>query len=589
MRRTIRAALLLYVGLGLPAIAVGASTTCDVVIEFNVDAKMRDGVVLRADIFRPREEGKYPVLLLRTPYNRSVSLAQGCRMAAHGYVAVIQDTRGRYGSLGEWYPGLNDMQDGYDSVEWAAALPYSNGKVVMAGGSYAGVMQIFAALAQPPHLVGLIPVAVPNDFYGGEIYPGGAFHLLAAETWASLVAIDSADRRFMRNWVFFNPSVEGAKLPLSGYRALLAAGTGTEDLAPFFLDWLRHPSYDEYWKRWNSEAQAGKFLTPAYHVGGWYDLFTNGTLHNYLSMKSQAGNETARRNQRLLMGPWAHGNLGRKVGEMDMGPSAEVDETELTLRWYDYLLKGTPNGLEREKPVKIFVMGRNVWREEDDWPLARARSTRYYLHSGGKANSLNGDGTLSEEVPQSEPSDNYIYDPASPVPTRGGGLCCSFTFMGGAFDQRTVEGRDDVLVFSTLPFKTDVEVTGPLTVELYAASSAVDTDFTAKLVDVRPDGYAQNLADGILRMRYRESAEAPKFITPGEVYKVKIDLAATSNVFLAGHRLRLDVSSSNFPHFDRNLNTGEDQATSTRMLKATNKIYHDRDHPSALILPLVSP
>jgi len=250
-------------------------------------------------------------------------------------------------------------------------------------------------------------------------------------------------------------------------------------------------------------------------------------------------------------------------------------------------LKGAPNGLEREKPVKIFVMGKNVWREEDDWPLARARSTRYFLHSGGKANSLKGDGSLSEEMAQNEPADRYAYDPAKPVPTRGGGNCCSAQVAGGAFDQREIEARDDVLVFTTAPFKKDIEVTGPLSAELWVASSAMDTDFTAKLVDVFPNGRAQNLIDGIVRMRYRESMEAPKQIVPGEIYKVTIDLGATSNVFFAGHRLRLEVSSSNFPRFDRNLNTGEDQGSSTAMITATNAIYHDRERHSAVIVPVI--
>jgi hypothetical protein len=289
------------------------------------------------------------------------------------------------------------------------------------------------------------------------------------------------------------------------------------------------------------------------------------------------------------MGPWPHGLLQPKAGEVDFGPQAKLDGFELVLHWYDHLLKGIDNGIDREKPVKIFVMGKNIWREEDDWPLARARARRYYLHSGGKANSLEGDGTLSPTAPQQEASDRYVYDPADPAPTKGGGLCCNAAVPGGAFDQRPVEGRQDVLVYTTAPFKEDFEVTGPITVELYASSSAVDTDFTAKLVDVWPNGFAQNLTDGIIRARYRNSFEKLELMEPGQVYKFSIDLGATSNVFLAGHRLRLDISSSNFPHFDRNLNTGEDQGWGTRMVKATNTIFHDRERPSAIILPVVLP
>jgi putative CocE/NonD family hydrolase len=273
---------------------------------------------------------------------------------------------------------------------------------------------------------------------------------------------------------------------------------------------------------------------------------------------------------------------------VDFGPAAEqVDSEEVMLRWYDAILKGEKNGAEQEKPVKIFVMGKNVWREEDDWPLARAEKARYYLHSGGKSNSLRGDGALSTATPQAEPADHWVYDPADPVPTVGGPLCCDSPHLApGPRDQRPVEARDDVLLYTTPAFKQDLEVTGPVTLELYAGSSAVDTDFTAKLVDVWPNGLAQNLTEGILRARYRNSQEKPEMMNPGEVYKLTVDLWATSNVFLAGHRLRLEVSSSNFPRFNRNTNTGEDPGRATRLIKATNTVYHDGEHPSALVLPV---
>jgi hypothetical protein len=257
----------------------------------------------------------------------------------------------------------------------------------------------------------------------------------------------------------------------------------------------------------------------------------------------------------------------------------------LTLRWYDYLLKGIENDLSREKPVKIFVMGKNTWREEDSWPLARTQPTRYYLHSAGKANTLSGDGTLSTTLPASEAPDKYVYDPADPVPTRGGPV--PLHELAGPVDQRPTENREDVLVFTTLAFQQDTEVTGPVTLELYVSSSAVDTDFTGKLIDVWPNGCAENLLDGILRARYRNSMEKAEFMNAGEVYKLTINLWSTSNVFLAGHKLRVEVSSSNFPRFDRNLNTGEDPESGTRTVKATNVVYHDRDHTSAVVLPIV--
>src|SRR5579885_3343992 len=277
-----------------------------------------------------------------------------------------------------------------------------------------------------------------------------------------------------------------------------------------------------------------------------------------------------------------------KIGEVDFGKNAPFDGDEIMLEWYDHLLKGEENAMAGGKPVRIFVMGKNVWRDEDDWPLARAKATRFFLHSAGSANSSVGNGSLSTTAPATERSDSYVYDPADPVPTIGGPLCCDAAHLKpGPFDQKAAEQRQDVLVYTTEAFAKDTEVTGPVTLDLYASTSAVDTDFTAKLVDVWPNGFAQNLTEGILRLRYRNSQEKSELAKPGEIYRLTVDLWATSNVFLAGHRLRLEISSSNFPRFDRNLNTGEDQATGTKMVKAVNAVYHDTAHPSALILPVV--
>jgi len=313
-------------------------------------------------------------------------------------------------------------------------------------------------------------------------------------------------------------------------------------------------------------------------------------LRNYVRLKSEAGTDAARKGQRLLVyiGGHAGGTELHKVGGVEFGDKAPFDLDEAVLRWYDWLLKGEANGVEHEKPVRIFVMGKNEWRDEDDWPLARARKTSYYLHSAGAANTLKGNGTLDTKAPSNEKSDHFIYDPENAVPTIGGPLCCGALPTGiGPQDQSSAESRDDVLVFSTPPFTQDTEVTGPVSLDLWVSSSAVDTDFTGKLLDVSPNGFAQNLTDGIIRMRYRKSPEKQELLKPGEIYHVTVDLWATSNVFLAGHKLRLEVSSSDFPRFDRNHNTGEEQATSTRLVKATNTIYHDREHPSALLLPLV--
>jgi putative CocE/NonD family hydrolase len=574
------------VSLGLLAGGIANAQTCHALIEFNTAVKMRDGVVLRADVFGPRSDGKHPVILFRTPYNRITMQPVGCRVAARGYVAVIQDVRGRFASGGVWYPMAFEGQDGYDSVEWAAALPHSDGRVVMAGGSYLGVVQMAAAIAQPPHLAGIAPVATPSDPHNGMLYQGGAFAQLAAETWMSLVAIDSADRILTMKWAGWKPRDPAARLPTATYQALNWPDNSA--LAPFFADWLAHPDYDDFWKPGDLGAGASKIQVPALHVGGWYDIFTNSTLRNFTLMKSKAATEAARRGQRLVMGPWSHGGLVRKVGQVDFGPEAARDEIDMDMDWYDSVLKGSSEAVKLGKPVKIFVMGKNIWREEEDWPLARARATPFYLHAVKGAASVKGDGTLDTDAPVQEQPDRYTYDPANPVPTRGGGLCCSLQYVGGPFDQRSIEERPDVLVYSTAVLKKDVEVTGPISAELYVSSSAPDTDFTAKLVDVDPAGVARNVSEGILRMRYRNSFERQELMRSGTVYKIQIEMNATSNVFLAGHRLRLEISSSNYPHFDRNLNTGQDQGHSAATARADNVVYHDREHPSAIVLPVVS-
>ena len=580
--------------LWLSAYTQAADPRYEVIVERGVSAKMRDGTVLRADVYRPKGEGKFPVLLQRTPYNKDGGLEFGLKAVARGYVVIIQDVRGRYTSEGEWYTFSNESRDGYDTVEWAAALPYSDGKVGMFGGSYVGATQVLTAFAHPPHLAGIFPVVTASNYHDGWTYQGGAFEQWFNESWTSGLAQDTLNRLIVRHT---NALESVWKLPLTDYPLFnLGGGEGRHDqrqsleaLAPYFLDWLAHPNYDDYWKRLSIEDRHADITVPVFSVGAWYDIFLGGTLRNYVGIQAHGGSEAARRGQRLLVVIGGHAGGGRTIGEVDFGPAAaELDEDEVMLRWYDSILKGAQNGVEREKPVKIFVMGRNVWREEDDWPLPRAKSMRYYLHSEGKANSSTGDGALSATPPAAESADRFVYDPADPVPTIGGPLCCDSAHLApGPRDQRPAEARADVLVYSTPAFKQDFEVTGPVSLELYATSSAADTDFTAKLVDVAPNGYAQNLTEGILRARYRNSQEKPEFMTPGAVYKLTIDLWATSNVFLAGHRLRLEVSSSNFPRFDRNLNTGEAGARATRWVKATNTIQHDREHPSALNLPVV--
>lgn len=570
------------------SMAAFAAEKYEVKVERGVAAKMRDGIALRADIYRPQAEGKFPVILERTPYNKAGEFGFGLKAAARGYVVIIQDVRGRYTSEGEWYTFKNESRDGFDSVEWAGTLPYSNGKVGMWGGSYVGATQMLTAITSPPHLAAIAPVVTASNYHNGWTYQGGAFEQWFNESWTSGLAQDTFNRRVQKN----TNALEGIqKLPLTSYPLFNGGATDsgeTRELASYFLDWLAHPSYDDYWKQLSIEDHHDKVMVPVFSTAAWYDIFLGGSLRNYTGIKAHGGSEAARNGQRLLVMIGGHAGGGRKIGDVDFGPQADFDGDEVMLRWYDHVLRGIDNGVEREKPVKIFVMGKNVWREEDDWPLARAKATPYYLHSGGSANGLNGEGTLSTSAPHDEPADHFVYNPSDPVPTIGGPLCCDgFHLPAGPRDQRPNEARHDVLVFTTPPFKTDFEVTGPVSLELYARSTAVDTDFAAKLVDVWPNGFAQNLTEGIVRARYRESQEKPQLMQPGEIYKFDVDLWATSNVFLAGHQLRLEISSSNFPRFDRNLNTGEEQSRGTRMVKAANTILHDAKHPSALILSVV--
>jgi len=546
---------------------------------------MRDGVVLKADIYRPRADGKYPVLLQRTPYDKTYTQGFGMKAAARGYVVVVQDVRGRFTSEGEWYPFRHESQDGFDTVEWAAALPESNGKVGMFGGSYVGATQMLAAIATPPHLAGIAPSVTASNYHENWTYQGGVFEQWFDQSWTSGLAQNTLARDVSNGT---NANLWKNALPLTNYPVVALPDPNA--LASYYRDWLAHPSYDDYWKAISIEEFYPHIQVPILHIGAWYDIFLGGSLRNYTLLKTRAGSEAARNGQRLLVeiGGHAGGSDQRKIGEVDFGPAAPYDPDELLIKWYDYLFKGEQNQFASKKPVRIFVMGKNEWRDEDEWPLIRAKATKYFLHSAGKANSSAGDGLLSVQNPVAEPKDSFVYDPENPVPTIGGPLCCDSTHLApGPRDQRAAEERMDVLIYTTPAFTQDTEITGPISLELFANTSAKDTDFTAKLVDVWPDGFAQNLTEGILRLCYRDSREKPELAKPGEIYHLVLDLWATSNVFLPGHRMRLEVSSSNFPRFARNLNTGEDAAIGTRMTTATNTIYHDKEHPSALVLPIV--
>ena len=570
--------------------------------ESNIPVMMRDGVITYVDVYRPEPPGRFPALLLRTPYDRTsanskVVYLDAVRAAMNGYAAVLQDVRGRFGSEGEFDPFVNEIVDGYDSVEWAAGQPWCTGKVGMYGVSYHGATQWLAAMSKPPSLVSIAPGCIVSDFHGDLIWQGGAFGLGVFLYWAMATS--------MTNWAslsrrlglppeqldslidaYDNLGESYRHLPLKEVPALKA------NMTPFYYYWLDHPEYDDYWKRICVEESYSEITVPALNYSGWYDSCLGGTIRGFVGMHQMGATEEARRGQRLVIGPWVHGGSPTNLsGEYNFGTrasSADLDLHGMILRHHDYWLKGEDNGVADEKPVRIFVMGENVWRWEDEWPLSRAEEVSYYLHSQGKANTLNGDGWLSPESPGDEPPDAYVYNPIDPVPTRGGGVCCDPAWMPwGAFDQRPVEARPDVLVYSTPPLEQDTEVTGPITVRLYASTSARDTDFTAKLVDVEPSGYARNLTDGIIRARYRQPRAPASLIQPGQVYEYTIDLWATSNLFKKGHRIRLEIASSNFPRFDRNTNTGEAIGTDAEVIPALQTVYHTPGYSSHVTLPIV--
>jgi len=573
--------------------AAPATVSADMVIQHGVPTKMRDGVTLYADIYRPKSSDRFPVILMRTPYDKSVgwAVSPAFKIVARGYVFIIQDVRGRYTSEGEWYPFIHEPADGYDSVEWAASLPYSNGKVGMMGGSYVGATQMLAAISAPPHLAGIAPDVTASNYHANWTYQGGAFEQWFNQNWTTQLARNTLDRFIDKNTDarLGVPTLPLASYPVFNFGQLPADTLLTESLAPYYGDWLAHPDYDDYWKPWSIEEHFSNITVPMLQVGAWYDIFSAGTLRNYMGVKAHGATEAARTQQHLLMGIGGHAGFGRRIGDVDFGPHAlENPYVDVILDWYDFLFKGIHNQFASDKPVKLFTMGINEYRQEDDWPPPEARYVKYFLHSGGKANSLRGDGSLSTSAPRSEPSDSYVYDPGNPVPTMGGPLCCAQELMEpGPRDQRSVENRDDVLVYSIGPLVQDLEVTGPVSATLFVKSSAVDTDFTGKLVDVAPDGLAMDVAEGILRMRYRDSPEHAALMNPGQTYQITLDLWATSNVFLRGHTLRLEISSSNFPRFDRNLNTGEEIKEARHFVSATNIISHDAQHPSALVLPVI--
>jgi len=558
----------------------------------NVMVPMRDGVRLSTDIYLPDSRGPFPVILIRTPYNnnREPDVQDAVYFASRGYAVLLQDVRGRGDSEGEWAPFLHEAGDGFDAQEWAGKQSWSTGKVGTSGASYVGLTQWLPAPLRNPYLSALAPRVGFSNLYHNWVYTGGAFQLGFNLRWGA-IQMHTKTNRMQYLWL-------PTEVHLSTLYWHLPLITGDEAAGrpnQFYKEWIRHPSYDAYWERLgNVEMQYAEIDVPAYGFGGWYDVFLQSTLNNFMGVKKQGHSEKARRGQKILIGPWIHclGDRGTcsKTGDIDFWPASLIDLRGEELRWFDYWLKGMDNGILDEPRVKVFVMGRNRWREADTWPIPGTRYTRYYFHSRGTANSLEGNGGLGTAAPVNEPPDTFVYDPGHPVPTLGGSTCCGedvTPITMGPRDQRPAEERSDVLVYTTPPLEEEMEVTGPVSVVLYAASEARDTDFTAKLVDVFPDGYAMNVAQGIIRARYRDSWERPALLEPGHVYKYAIDLWSTSNCFLRGHRIRVEISSSNFPQFDRNPNTGNPFGLDAELRTATQTVYHDADHPSHILLPVV--
>ena len=554
------------------------SNNYDVKKEFHVKVPMRDGVLLSADIFRPEAAGTFPVILMRTPYDNNSLIAKGIQYAQRGYALVAQDCRGRYDSAGEFYAWHNEVKDGYDTQEWIGRQPWCNGKIGTAGGSYLGLVQWLAAPLRSQYLKTMVPRVITSNFYDSPNYSGGAFQLALNMLWGF--------RQLGRT----NQNIEHYNWPeLFRTLPLITADEAAGRKITFWKDWVRHPSYDDYWKEVSIEEKYEQINVPALIMGGWYDLYSKQAFVNYNGMVQRGGTEEARKGTKMIMGAWPHPLSASTItGEVDFGADSKYDLEGMELRWFDYWLKGIDNGIMNEAPIKLFIMGANYWRDEYEWPLARTQYVNYYFHSSGKANSLSGDGALSTTLPEDGPPDRYIYNPDNPVPTLGGNNCCSPDIVAwGAYDQRPAEQRNDVLVYTTPPLAEDIEVTGPIFVKLYASSSAPDTDFTAKLLDVFPDGYTMNLCDGIIRARYQESFEEAKLMKPGTVYEFTIDCWVTGNVFKAGHRIRVELSSSNFPRFDRNPNTGHEFGMDSELSIAEQKVYHNKNYPSHIILPVI--
>ncbi|WP_435869854.1 CocE/NonD family hydrolase [Amycolatopsis mediterranei] len=557
---------------------------------------------LAANVWR-LAEGAGPTLLVRLPYGKDVMgitlsvMPNFLAFLEAGYALVVQDCRGTHRSEGEFVPHLADRTDGEDTLAWIAAQPWSDGTVGMYGASYLGMVQWEAAATGAPALKAIAPSVTSIDNYEAPWYSaGGALSLSLVTSWNAMMYTADAQRSLALGegslsqvqelvQALLTPESLNDVLPTAEVPVLAAHGK-------WWDDWMAHPSHDGYWDAMELTPELKNVTAPALNIGGWYDLYIGQTVRTFTAARRNAGSEQAREGQRLIIGPWDHLSVDGVYPDRSFGPMATAQLmglTDLHVKFFDYWVKGDTTALDGVAPVKIFVMGIDQWRDEQDWPLPDTTWTDFHLTSAGHANTAGGDGVLTTEPAAVAGHDTYLYDPRRPVPTAGGACLPMTPGFGGPVDQRTVAGREDVLCFAGPVLEEPVEVTGPVTVKLFVSSSTVDTDFTAKLVDVFPDGKAINLCDGILRARYRNGLAAEELMDPGTVCEITVDLTATSNVFLPGHRIRLDVSSSNFPRYDRNTNTGGVIAreTEAQMVPAINRIHHGPSHPSRLVLPII--
>jgi len=577
----------------------------DIAIEKMVMVPMRDGTCLAADIYRPKSDGRFPAIVERTPYNREESVILRTRtpqfMAERGFAFVVQDVRGRFGSEGTWYPfvddGWGERQDGFDTVAWVAQQPWCSGKVATAGGSYAGQTQMLLAPTRPPSLACCFIREAASDLAEQWCFRGGAVEWAFNLDWMRRHGALALRRQLRLFEATIQSDARFSHLPLASLPDMA-------DPYRWLHDNLAERDRPRFFKPFDFEAQYQRIDVPIYHLAGWFDIFLDGSLRNFMGIRKRGRSEQTRSSQKLIIGPWTHGPtvhdpaFARYVGDMDFGEQALLDFNAEMLRWYDHWLRGTATGILDEPRVRYFLMGANEWRSADAWPPPGTRRQRWFFHAGpsGAAKSIN-DGRLSLDLPQGKNKpDAYVYDPASPVATLGGNTLYSgkrrsgtgeenpdFSITAGPRDQRPIE--PSCLTYTSEPLAADLDVVGKVWVTLFASSNCMDTDFVARLTDVSPDGRSILVADGILRARYRKGRFKPRLLEPKEVYRFDIDLWPTAWRFAAGHRLRVAVTSSCFPRFDRNLNTGE--ALGSTMKIATNKVFHDAKRPSHIILPVL--